>query len=246
MKIDFIHFDTTSSTHTWAKENYTTFDPSHLTCITADEQLAGRGRQEKKWISPNASNLYLTLSFTLPQNAPYLSNLGQIMALSCAELLLSLNVPAQIKWPNDILIHNKKIGGVLTETVPHKNSTCVILSLGLNINMPAHILQTIDQPATSLHLILHKTLEPSTLLQPLLKLFLTNLSQLKIHGFAPFQPQFLELLAYKNQTITVHLPTKDIPKTIQGICTSITHDGQLQLRLPSGELLTLSTGEILH
>jgi len=241
MKIDFIQLETVSSTNTWAKENASKFNPSHLTCITALEQTAGRGRQEKKWISPKGSNLYTTLYFTAAENASYLSNLGQIMALSCAELLHEMKVPVQIKWPNDLLIHTKKIGGVLTETVIRNNCVGVVLGLGLNVNMPGAILRSIDQPATSLHLVLQKHLEPLSLLQPLLKLFIAHLTELQLRGFAPFQTRFLELLAYRGESITVHLPQEDV----QGICDSITPDGRLKLRLPSGKFLTFSAGEIL-
>ncbi len=242
MKIDFIQLETVASTNTWAKERAAAFNPSHLTCITAQGQTAARGRQEKKWISPKGSNLYLTLYFTVPENAPYTANLGQIMALSCAELLHEMKIPAQLKWPNDLLVHTKKIGGVLTETIPIDHTIGVILGLGLNVNMPDAILQAIDQPATSLHIHLHRHIEPLSLLQPLLTLFINHLTKLQHEGFAPFQKRFLELLAYKGQRITVHLPQKDI----HGVCDSITPEGHLQLRLSSGQLLTFPAGEILE
>ncbi|MGH2612821.1 MAG: biotin--[acetyl-CoA-carboxylase] ligase [Rhabdochlamydiaceae bacterium] len=245
MKIDFIQLDTVSSTNTWAKENALKFNPTHLTCITAHEQTAGRGRQEKKWISPKNANLYTTFYFTIPKSAPYISNLGQMMALCCAELLLELcrgqKPLVQIKWPNDLLIYKKKVGGILTETIIKNNSMGVIVGVGLNINMPETILQTIDQPATSLHLVLQKNLNPSSLLQSLLKLFMAHLTQLQSEGFAPFQQRFFELLAYKGERITIKLPHKNI----QGLCDSITPEGGLKLRLPSGAFLILSAGEIL-
>lgn len=234
MKIDFIHLDSVPSTNTWAKENHTRFNPSHLTCITAHTQTAGRGRQEKKWISPPGKNLTLTLYFTIPSNSLYLSNLGQIMALACAELLISLQVPTQLKWPNDLLVHNKKIGGVLTETISLTHSTGVIIGIGLNVNMPEEILQSIDQPATSLQA------DPSCLLTPLLDLFLSHLTLLQQQGFASFHKRFNELLAFKGETITLHLPNK----TVTGICDSITPDGRLKLILSSGDSLTFSTGEM--
>ena len=234
MKIDFIHLDSVTSTNTWAKENHANFNPSHLTCITAKTQTAGRGRQDKKWISPPGS-LYLTLYFTVPSSAPYLSNLGQIMALACAELLITFHLPAEIKWPNDILVHNKKIGGILTETISLLNSTGVILGLGLNVNMPEEILQSINKPATSLQA------DSSSLLTPLLNLFVSHLTLLQQKGFAPFQKRFNELLALKGETISVHLPHQ----TIEGVCDSITPEGLLKLRLLSGKFQTFSTGEIL-
>jgi BirA family biotin operon repressor/biotin-[acetyl-CoA-carboxylase] ligase len=241
MKTDFIRLETVSSTNTWAKEHASEFDPLRLTCIVAGEQTAGRGRQEKRWVSPRGSNLYVTLYFTVPEQAPYMSNLGQIMALACAELLQDLKVPAQIKWPNDLVCDKKKIGGVLTETVSRPGHVGVIVGLGLNVNMPEAILATINQPATSLHLMLQKHVEPGSLLEPLLKWFTAYLARLQSEGFAPLQKRFLELLAYQGESITVHLPHK----TIVGVCDSITSEGRLKLRLASGKFLTLSAGEVV-
>ena len=197
MKIDFIHLETIDSTNTWAKKNAASFDPSHLTCITAQEQTGGRGRQDKKWISPKNANLYTTLFFTAAENATYLSNLGQILAFSCAQVLLAMGVSIQLKWPNDLLIHTKKVGGVLSETFIQKNCVGIILGLGLNVNMPKSILESIDQPATSLHLSLHKELKPLALLEPILTQFISDLKQLQEKGFTPFHKRFNELLAYK-------------------------------------------------
>lgn len=241
MKIDFIQLGTIPSTNTWAKENHSRFNTSHLTCITAKEQTGGRGRQQKKWLSPKDSNLYTTLYFVVPENAPYLSNLGQIIALAFAELLIEMNLPVQLKWPNDLLLDKKKVGGVLTETVALDHSVGVVLGLGLNVNMPESILQTIDQPATSLHLFLNQEISPQSLLQPLLNRFIASLLELQEEGFSPFQKRFNELLFSKGKEIKVQLPHKKL----QGICDSITSEGYLKLLLPSGEFAEISTGEII-
>ena len=81
-----IHFDIIDSTNTWTKNNAATLDPDQLTCITASEQTAGRGRLSRKWISPKG-NIYATLYFTLPRQCPYIINLGQILSLSCIAVL---------------------------------------------------------------------------------------------------------------------------------------------------------------
>lgn len=241
MKIDFIQLETVPSTNTWAKENHSRFNPSHLTCITAKEQTGGRGRQQKKWISPKDSNLYTTLYFVVPEKAPYLSNLGQIMALACAELLIEMNLPAQLKWPNDLFLEKKKVGGVLTETVALNNSVGVVLGLGLNVNMPESILQTINQPVTSLHLFLKQEIAPNSLLEPLLRRFISNLVELRKSGFSSFQKPFNQLLYGKGGKITIQLPYEKI----EGLCDSITSDGRLRVRLSNGELQSFSSGEIV-
>ena len=239
--VDFIQLETVDSTNTWAKNHASTFNSAHLTCITAREQTEGRGRQERKWISPKG-NLYASFYFTVPKSTTYLANLGQIMALACAEILCEMKVSVQLKWPNDLLVQDKKIGGVLSETIPHDRDIGVILGLGLNVNMPNHLLENLGQPATSLHLFLKKPVEPLALLQPLLSQFSLCLTALQARGFASLQPRFQELLARKGQMVTVQLPLKKV----QGICHSITAEGCLRLQLSSGEFLTLSVGEILQ
>ncbi len=160
--VDFIQLESIPSTNTWAKEHALTFNPSHLTCITAEEQTGGRGRRDKKWLSPKGMNLYSTFYFVIPNSSSYLANLGQAMVLACAELLLEMEVPVEIKWPNDLLAQKKKIGGVLTETIPLQSEIGVILGLGLNVNMSQELLMTIDQPATSLQLFLKRPLQPAS------------------------------------------------------------------------------------
>jgi BirA family biotin operon repressor/biotin-[acetyl-CoA-carboxylase] ligase len=239
--VDFIQLETVDSTNSWAKNHALSFNPDHLTCITAQEQTGGRGRQERKWVSPKG-NLYVSFYFTLPKIASYLANLGQIMALACAETLLAMKVPVQLKWPNDLLVQDKKIGGVLSETISLEQNIGVILGLGLNVNMPESLLEAVGQPATSLHLFLQKEIESLSLLQPLLDHFFSYLTQLQSFGFASLQPRFQALLARIGQVITVQLPLKKV----EGICHSITAEGYLKLALPSGEFLTIAVGDILQ
>lgn len=239
--VDFIQLESVDSTNTWAKDHASSFNPLHLTCVIAKEQTAGRGRQNKKWISPKNVNLYISLYFTIPEGATYVANLGQVMILACAELLLEMRAAAQIKWPNDLLLDNQKIGGILTEITQIDSKMSVILGLGLNVNMPQDLLNKIDQPATSLHLFLKKKIDPLSLIQPLLSYFIPRLRQLQSVGFAPFQSRFQELLAFKGKEITLKLPQKKI----RGICDSITSEGCLRLQLHSGQFLTLSIGEII-
>src|ERR1700722_12425114 len=107
--IFYFHFDTIDSTNTWAKKNARTLDPDHLTCITAQEQTAGRGRFKRAWTADRAQNILATLFFTLPKDSPILLNLGQILSLSCVKVLEKRGFSPQIKWPNDLLLSGKKV-----------------------------------------------------------------------------------------------------------------------------------------
>ncbi|CAM0117880.1 hypothetical protein RSOCI_06020 [Rhabdochlamydiaceae symbiont of Dictyostelium giganteum] len=241
MIIDYIHLESINSTNTFAKENALHFHPHHLTCITALEQTAGRGRYNRKWISPKDKNLYLSLFLTLPSYLSYILNLGQIMAMACHEMLLEKGITLMLKWPNDLLLDYRKIGGILTETVVINQRVGVVIGLGLNVNLTKEEYAHIDQPVTSLCEWTGTLINPSTFVEPLLKHFTKNLELLMTHGFEPFLPYFKKYIAYQGKSVTLKLPQGPI----QGICHSLLPDGSLQLLLPSGTLQTVSMGEII-
>ncbi len=238
MKIQYIQLDSVDSTNNWVKSHLQ--ELSSLTCVTASEQTAGRGRFKRHWVSPRGQNISATLFFTVPLGAGYLCNLGQLMAFSVAKTLRGIGFYPQIKWPNDILIQGKKIAGVLTETVAQGDMIGMIIGIGMNVNMPEDALQSIDQPATSLLQLSKKKWDIQELTELLMTRFLHDLQLLQKSGFAAFQAPFEELLAYKGEQITC----RDGTQTITGICHSITPDGRLQLLLPSGEIKTLTAGEL--
>lgn len=238
--IYYIHFDTIDSTNAWAKKNAATLDPNQLTCVTALEQTAGRGRFFRKWLSPKGQNIYATLFFCLPRECPYLINLGQILSLSSIAVLKKKGFSPRIKWPNDILLDGKKVAGILCETVFFEDRIAVILGIGINVNMSKELLETIDQPATSLAQLSGQTWTLEQILNPILKEFLKDLDVLLTEGFKPFRSDYEALLAYKGETIVYN----DGLKKIKGICHFIHPDGRLNLLLPDGQVITLTAGEL--
>jgi BirA family biotin operon repressor/biotin-[acetyl-CoA-carboxylase] ligase len=240
-KIHYLHFDTLDSTNTWAKKNAETLDPDHLTCITALEQTAGRGRFNRKWISGRGQNVIATLFFTLPQEARILANLGQVLSLSCAAVLEKKGFSPKIKWPNDLLLSGKKVAGILCETASFKERLAIILGIGINVNLPEELLATIDQPATSLAQQSGKTWDLNQILEPLVTQFTIDLERLEKEGFAPFQAAYQTRLALHGETITC----SNGSQKIRGICQSIDHEGRLILLLPDGQVAALTAGELI-
>lgn len=238
--INYIHFESLESTNRWAKEHAATLDFEKITCITASEQTAGRGRFSRKWFSPSGQNIYASYVFTVPPGSSYLSNLGQILIYSCAMALKEKGFETKIKWPNDLLIQKRKVAGVLSETFPLNGETVVILGIGLNVNMQKEFLRRIDQPATSLAHISKREWDLQELLTSLSSHFVQNLIRLKAEGFSYFQAPFEKLLAYKNESISCNIGVK----TLQGICHRITENGYLEVILPTGEKTLVAAGEI--
>ena len=104
--------------------------------IMADFQGEGRGQRGTKWLSDTGKNLLISVYLEFDNlSAVNQSALMQYSALSICQALQSMGIPAQIKWPNDILVHGKKICGVLIENQLHgskiKNS---VIGIGLNVN----------------------------------------------------------------------------------------------------------------
>jgi len=238
--ISYIHFDTIDSTNTWTKNNAETLDPDQVTCITALEQTSGRGRWLRKWLSPHGQNIYATVYFCVPKDCKQLANVGQVLSLSCADVLKKKGFDPQIKWPNDLLLQGKKVAGVLCDTVSFEDRIGVVLGIGLNVNMSQQLLDSIDQPATSLAQLSGQTWTVEQILNLLLDQFLKDLNILLKEGFEPFRLYYEELLAYKGLTITCN----DGIHSLSGICHSVNSEGRLNLLLPSGQMKTLSAGEV--
>ena len=109
------YLDETGSTNIDAKRYAEEGDP-HGTTVVAEKQTAGRGRRGKYWESPPGTAIYMTIMLK-PKFAPdKASMLTLVMALSVAEAISEeTGLNAGIKWPNDIVVHKKKVCGILTE-----------------------------------------------------------------------------------------------------------------------------------
>jgi BirA family biotin operon repressor/biotin-[acetyl-CoA-carboxylase] ligase len=118
------------------------------TVVLAEAQTAGRGRHGSAWFSPEATNLYVSVLFH-PRIAPReLPLFAPIASLALAEAVWLAGAPARIKWPNDVVVGDCKLGGVLVQApVISGRLAYVILGIGVNLNVPAAELATGLGPA---------------------------------------------------------------------------------------------------
>ena len=100
-----------------------------------EKQTKGRGRHGKKWSSPNSGNIYMTISTS--QNTSQINPISLISGLICKKAIDKLIKKSSImlKWPNDILFNDKKIGGILVETEINKENVKTIIGIGINLNI---------------------------------------------------------------------------------------------------------------
>lgn len=242
--IEHHFFPTIDSTNTWAKQNAHNFHTDKITIVTADQQTAGRGRLNRKWISPPGVNLYTSFCFFLMPNQNQkisLTNIPQILAISVVEILLELGFTAQLKWPNDILLNGKKLGGILSETTQIDEFICFIAGLGLNVNMTLNVLEGVGQPATSLLVEGKRLIEVSEILNLLQTQFMKNLTRLNNEGFMSFFDQYRQFLIHlANQSMQFH----NNSEVLIGKFHSLNQDGSLNLELNDGAVKSFLVGEI--
>ncbi|MGD2168859.1 MAG: biotin--[acetyl-CoA-carboxylase] ligase [Chlamydiota bacterium] len=240
MKIKNIQLDSIDSTNNWAKAHVNEFDSNELTVISAKQQTAGRGRFQRTWVSSGGENIYATFYFTLPTNSMHIGSLAQLMTLSIAEVLIDEDLLPKIRWPNDVLLNDKKLSGVLCEMSSKNDMYDCFIGVGINVDLDKKTLDTIDKPATSLNLETDRVFTRDDLLKKLQNQFLKDLEVFKERGFAPFLSQYENLMAYIGKTVIC----KNDGQEWEGTCHSLSNEGQLNVCLPSGEIVTLSSAEV--
>lgn len=164
----FSFFEELSSTNTLAKK-MKGCSSLHGTLILTDYQSGGRGQYDRKWTVDPGQNLTFSLIFE-PKNADRLNLLTLACALAIQQSLVEISgIHGKIKWPNDILIGDKKICGILTETVFIGNKLDrVVLGIGLNTNQ-AEFPKKLKDTATSVYLESDKQVKREKLLANILQ-----------------------------------------------------------------------------
>ena len=127
--------------------------PDTLLAVLAEEQTGGRGRRGRKWHSPPGSGLLLSMAVSFaPHTAMRFEQWPLLAALAVREAIADfVDVPVQIKWPNDILIDGKKVCGILTELGSYQHGRYLIIGFGVNVSAdPTDFPKELQDRATSI------------------------------------------------------------------------------------------------
>jgi BirA family transcriptional regulator, biotin operon repressor / biotin---[acetyl-CoA-carboxylase] ligase len=162
------------------------------------------------------------------------------MGVSAAKALESEPVAVKFKWPNDLIWNGKKLGGILCET-QRNDQICVIAGIGINVNMTSEQLQQIDQPATSLLEANGSPLNVEHVIQTLQNQVQLDLPLFLSEGFVPFYTEYKRRLVHPMHQ---HMIVQDGQIKWEGLFQGIEPDGSLSLKLQSGEIKKLFSGEV--
>lgn len=233
--------DTIDSTNTYLNKLVAkqALDSGYI--VLAEQQLAGRGRRGKAWFSPQYSNVYMSLFWRFSAGLSALEGLSLVVGISVIEALHELfAIPLKLKWPNDILYQNKKLGGILLELGGDPNGEChVIIGIGINANIQDGTETGIDQPWTSLRHLQGRLLDRNLVVAAVLKRLLINLPLFEANGFAAFAEQWACYDAFYDRDVVLHVGDK----MEFGVAKGVNAQGYIQLQTVNG-LQLHNSGEV--
>jgi len=207
------------------------------TVVVAGEQTAGRGRMKRGWLSPRGS---IALSIILYPELAYLPSLIMVASLGVARCLEKIaGLKAQIKWPNDVLINQKKVCGILIESeVKGKRADYAVMGIGINVNIKPSAFPEIPSTATSLSQELGRDVSQLDMIRCLLaeieRLYLALPS-----GDAIYREWRGNLV-----TLGKKVRVSSEETSYEGIAESVASDGSLLLRQPDGSLTKIVAGDV--
>jgi BirA family biotin operon repressor/biotin-[acetyl-CoA-carboxylase] ligase len=209
------------------------------TLVLAEEQTAGRGRLGRAWLAPRGPSLRFSLIFrpVLPPGQAF--RLAMLCSLAAARAIEAVTaLPIRLKWPNDLVLRGKKLGGVLSESsLTGERLDFVVVGLGLNVNLDVSTLPEIAATATSLSTELGRPVARLPLLQRILREIETGYQDV-IQGEA-LRAAWAARLSTLGQMVRVSGGTED-----EGLAEGVDADGALLLRRADGTLARITVGDV--
>ncbi len=226
------------STNQYLLENITRLNKGDL-CL-AEHQLAGRGRRGRQWLSPFAGQVILSFYWTFDAKKS-IEGLSLAVGMAIADTLRKAGAWVYLKWPNDILLDERKLAGILIEMANTQNGLLnLVVGIGINLSLPKQE-NHIDQPWAELIEVLPE-LDRNQLIVQLVKNIYAYLEQFEQEGVSvEFRQKWVELDHLFGEEVNV-ITEKQV---ISGIEQGIDEQGYLQLVTNNGtEWLKFNGGEV--
>jgi BirA family biotin operon repressor/biotin-[acetyl-CoA-carboxylase] ligase len=213
------------------------------TVVISDFQTAGRGRLDRRWEAPRGSSLLLSLVFRPDLAASETAQLTMVCGLAVLDAVLgTCGLDAGLKWPNDIVRRDAKLGGILTELeISAQDVVYAVVGIGLNVNVePSELPGKLLLPATSISHELGHRVERLPIMQSLLESIEVRYLALR-SGRSPVQ-EWAAHLATLGKPVRL---TGVGGAKVEGIAEDVGADGALLVRLGDGTLVRVLSGDVL-
>ena len=208
--------------------------------IVANSQTAGRGRRGRQWLSPKNAGIYLSVTRRFSTEANKLQALSLLTAISVVDALQKFGAQGlQVKWPNDVLFEKRKLAGILLEMQRKENSCFVVFGIGVNIELSADLLDSIDREVTDLNSIINEPPSHEILLAGLLNKLCQSLEKYEGSGFSSFKERWNDLDCYRMNDIEI----KNGKRWLIGKSLGVNSVGSLLLQTAKG-IQPINGGEV--
>ncbi|AZF49946.1 MULTISPECIES: bifunctional biotin--[acetyl-CoA-carboxylase] ligase/biotin operon repressor BirA [unclassified Pseudomonas] len=206
--------------------------------VLAEQQTAGRGRRGRKWVSPFAQNIYYSLVLRIEDGLGQLEGLSLVVGLAVIQALRESGVQgAVLKWPNDVLVGQKKIAGILLELVGDPADIChVVVGIGINVNMQK---AEVDQQWTSVQLETGSAADRNALVAQVSLQLQRYLDRHRESGFSALQEEWESNHAWQGRAVSLIAGVS----RIDGVVLGVDRQGALRLSVDGVEK-TYSGGEL--
>lgn len=222
-------FESLSSTNDYLKNLTSTTSP-HI-CL-AEHQINGRGRLGRSWGSPFGRNIYCSMSYVFQKDISEMAGLSLAVGILTVKTLETLDqrLKPSLKWPNDIYLEEKKVGGILIDLIAEANGTCkAVLGIGLNVNMKDIPLKNVEK-WTCLEEVMDQKLDRNKVVGKMINSLYKGMETFANRGFASFLPDWKRLDFLDNKKVTL----TSGQEVYSGIAKGISPQGHLILELSQG------------
>jgi len=203
--------------------------------LLAEIQTAGRGRRGRSWLAAPGGAICLSLSWTFPQMPRDISALSLAAGVCVLRALGAHGAnDVGVKWPNDILLHEGKLGGILIELRSESpGPASVVIGIGLNMTLASDLagrIAELGNPAMDLDSQGHASISRNALAASLIEVCIDGLMEFEREGLRPFIEEWRHADALHGQLVSV----QSAEDSAQGIARGIDLAGALVLETPQG------------
>ncbi len=212
------------------------------TAVLADSQSGGKGRFQRVWHSPAGANIYTSVILRPDISSAQASRIPLMAGVAVAETLRAFCPDAvRLKWPNDVLIHQKKVCGILSQArINNQKIDFIVLGIGMNVNIQQNDFSAeIRDIATSLGIETGLKISRLELIISLYENLEKWYKKLLQNGFDPIKERWLDLTPMIGQTVQVAFKNE----RLEGKATGLDDDGALILLTEKNTEITVSAGD---
>jgi BirA family biotin operon repressor/biotin-[acetyl-CoA-carboxylase] ligase len=207
------------------------------TVVIAGEQTEGRGRLKRKWLSPEGNIALSIILYPDTAGLPYLIMIASLAAVKSIETVTGKKT--QIKWPNDILIDGKKVGGILIENEVRGNKVAYSI-IGIGINVDLEVADYTDISTTAISLT-SKSVKDNMRVK-IVRSLLTEFEKLYLK--LPDEKSIYKAWRDKLATLGKKVRAESGSRTIEGMAESVDESGALVIREADGRLTKVVAGDV--